>query len=115
MVEFKESTGVYAAWWVRVYRKPYNFGNKFVGKPREEYVKAFKDLGFDNICECEFRSENHFLHRVNNQYNVSICSKCDEMVWPHNYIYPCDDCCEPTVSIRGWQKVKEPFYCEYCD
>jgi len=86
-----------------------------MGRSREDYIKAFKKLGFDGICECDFREENHFLHKEVNEYGVNVCTKCDEMIWPHNFIYTCDDCLEPTVSARGWPKLKEPFYCEFCD
>ena len=118
MVRLVDPNDGYPDWYLRQFRRPVNFGPRFMGKTRQKYIEAFKGLGFEEgICECEFRFKDLHDKKTIRYSNKAMaeCAECGELIWPHNYIHICDECCEYTLSKEAMVPIKGEFLCEFCE
>lgn len=100
------------------FRSPVDMSKLWHAKGRKNYIKVFKGLGFNDICECDImstsdkrRNGNKCKRRGTNQWE---CMKCRSLIWPMAYLYYCDECTEIVLADHFPVKLSEEFYCEDC-
>lgn len=97
-----------------------NIDHLHQGKSREVYLRVAKNLGIDDVCECNivgtiFNVKPPTKIRENSgKIGQDECTLCGMLRHPLWYIYDCDECCEPTLSPIHPIPKGQAFYCQYC-
>lgn len=80
-------------------RKPMDFRYLWFGKGRDVMIKVFKNLGFDDVCECPQPAPMRYRKNsgVKGSPGMQECAYCHHLIWPMQYIFECDECCEPIL------------------
>jgi hypothetical protein len=81
---------------------------------REAYVKAYKNLGFYDICDCDEGPVDKHVRPDSGNPGQLECLVCHSLAYPFLAIYPCDECTEPTLSDKYPLYPSDPFYCTEC-
>ena len=94
-------------------RLPVDFSYLWYAKGRENYVTIVKNMGITDICECT--NEVSFNRRRDSGKLGQVeCARCRQLVYPLNYVYPCDSCTEPTLADEFPVSRDTRFLCSYC-
>jgi len=79
---------------------------------RERYIEIVKNMGLSDICEC---SNITTRRRQDSGLNGELeCTECHYLKYPLQYMYPCDECTEPTLSPYCYLSKSIEFLCDDC-
>lgn len=80
-------------------RRPMDLAYLWHGKGRERMIEVYKNLGFYDVCECPQPTGTRYRKGSGRRGSPGMleCTICHYLIWPMQYIFECDDCCEPIL------------------
>lgn len=100
---------------MRKFRHTADLHHLWGGQGRARYIEVVKNLGFNDICECEdFRNKPHRYRKESGTVGQMECAECHYLVWPLSSVYECDECMELTLSDKYPVRADEVFLCGDC-
>ncbi len=91
-------------------------GKRVHGHGRQAYINEVLALGFE-VCQCEIvrsRLPAHYVRPHSGPVGIEVCRECGCIQHTLQYIYLCDECCEPMLTSTYPPQQCKPLICREC-